>query len=56
MSKNIETKAIFIKSVNFFLAISALALVFGFIIWFVRGTLMVTELSEEITGLSSNIF
>jgi len=48
MSKNIETKAIFIKSVNFFLAISALALVFGFIIWFVRGTLIVTELSEEI--------
>ena len=48
MANNLETKAIFIKSVNLFLAMSALALVFGFIIWFVRGTLMVTELSEKI--------
>lgn len=48
MSKNIETKAIFIKSVNLFLAMSALALVFGFIIWFVRGTFLITELSEKI--------
>ncbi|MDY6803746.1 MAG: hypothetical protein SXA11_08055 [Cyanobacteriota bacterium] len=48
MANKIETKTIFIKSVNVLLALSALALVFGFIIWFLRGTLMVTELSEEI--------
>lgn len=47
---NDEIKQLFIKSVNVFLAGSAITLVFGFIIWFVHGTMMVSHLSEKIVA------
>ncbi len=47
---NDEVKQIFIKGVNIFLAGSAITLVFGFIIWFVHGTIMVSDLSEKIVA------
>lgn len=47
---NDEVKQIFIKGVNIFLGGSAITLVFGFIIWFVHGTLMVSDLSEKIVA------
>jgi len=48
MLNNDEVKQLFIKGVNIFLAGSAITLVFGFIIWFVHGTIMVSDLSEKI--------
>ncbi|MGD1805470.1 hypothetical protein ACP6PL_08510 [Dapis sp. BLCC M126] len=47
---NDEVKQLFIKGVNIFLAGSAITLVFGFIIWFVHGTIMVSDLSEKIVA------
>ncbi len=47
---NDEVKQIFIKGVNIFLAGSAITLVFGFIFWFVHGTIMVSDLSEKIVA------
>ncbi|NES07066.1 MAG: hypothetical protein F6K22_32260 [Okeania sp. SIO2F4] len=47
---NDEVKQLFIKGVNIFLAGSAITLVFGFIIWFVHGTIMVSDLSENIVA------
>ncbi len=47
---NYELKQLFIKGVNIFLAGSAITLVFGFIIWFVHGTVMVSDLSEKIVA------
>ncbi|MGB3514493.1 MAG: hypothetical protein WBA93_35825 [Microcoleaceae cyanobacterium] len=43
-----EVRQLLIKGVNIFLTGSALTLVFGFIIWFVHGTIMVSDLSEKI--------
>ncbi|MDE5081550.1 MAG: hypothetical protein O4803_02970 [Trichodesmium sp. St15_bin1_1] len=47
---NDKIKQLFIKSINVFLAGSAITLVFGFIIWFVHGTIMVSDLSEKIVA------
>ncbi|MEM1168056.1 MAG: hypothetical protein AAGJ08_02925 [Cyanobacteria bacterium P01_H01_bin.35] len=47
---NDELKQLFIKGVNIFLAGSAITLVFGFIIWFVHATVMVSDLSEKIVA------
>ncbi|NEQ74040.1 MAG: hypothetical protein F6K23_13920 [Okeania sp. SIO2C9] len=47
---NDEVKQLFIKGVNIFLAGSAITLVFGFMIWFVHGTIMVSDLSEKIVA------
>ena len=47
---NDEVKQIFIKGVNIFLGGAAITLVFGFIIWFVHGTIMVSDLSEKIVA------
>ncbi|NER03730.1 MAG: hypothetical protein F6K17_14450 [Okeania sp. SIO3C4] len=46
--KNDEVKQIFIQGVNIFLGGAALTLVFGFIYWFVHGTIMFSDLSEKI--------
>ncbi|MEB3343139.1 hypothetical protein [Okeania sp.] len=48
--KNNEVKQLFIKGVNIFLAGSAITLVLGFIVWFVHGTIMVSDLSQKIVA------
>ncbi|MDY7003428.1 MAG: hypothetical protein SWX82_05530 [Cyanobacteriota bacterium] len=45
---NDEIKQLFIQCINIFLGGAALTLVFGFIYWFVHGTIMFSDLSEKI--------